>query len=228
MPTSTSTALGSSSGDANPAATVAPVDPFAIPEHLRDLQATELPEETRDVVLDQIASFRVTSVEREQAKKRQEEENERRRIEAMIYEQNANRTREQQATMRAKEVASEKEREKVRLGRGAAFGDGPQGWSKPVGFVAASGGSGGIERTDEEEEELRKERRRRDQADTLREVSTRFVIACGWECGADLSSCFGRGNDASSNENANDSSSSTEKSTPSANVRSRTPRSTTQ
>lgn len=116
--------------------------------------------------------FRVQAVEREQAKKKLEEENERRRIEAMIFEQNATRMREQQAATRAKEMASEKEREKDRLAgssSGGAFGTGPQGWSKPVGFVPASGS--GIERTDEEEEELRKEKRRRDQADSLREVS---------------------------------------------------------
>jgi len=116
--------------------------------------------------------FRVQAVEREQAKKKLEEENERRRIELMISEQNAARMREQQAATRAKDVASEKEREKDRLAGSSssgAFGNGPQGWSKPVGFVAASGS--GVERTDEEEEELRKEKRRRDQADSLREVS---------------------------------------------------------
>ncbi|KAL7412506.1 hypothetical protein BDY24DRAFT_393154 [Mrakia frigida] len=176
LPTSTSTALASSNGNPNPAATAAPaIDPFAVPEHLRDLQAADLPEESRDGVLDQIAMFRVQAVEREQAKKKLEEENERRRIEAMIFEQNATRMREQQAATRAKEMASEKEREKDRLAgssSGGAFGTGPQGWSKPVGFVPASGS--GIERTDEEEEELRKEKRRRDQADSLRERERRF------------------------------------------------------
>lgn len=176
LPLSTSTALASSSGNQNASVNAPPVDPYAVPEHLKDLEGSDLPEDNRDAVLNQIASFRVTSVEREQAKKRLEAENERRRVDAMVLEQSAARMREQQAAQRAKEVASEKEREKDRLagssggGRGGAFGDGPQGWSKPVGFVAASGS--GVQRTDEEEEELRNERRRRDAADSLREVST--------------------------------------------------------
>lgn len=51
-----------------------------------------------------------------------------------------------------------------------SFGNGPQGYSKPVGFVAASS-SREVERTDEEEEQERRLRKRRDHADSLREVS---------------------------------------------------------
>jgi RNA-binding protein 25 len=143
-------------------------DPYAVPAHLHDLASDELPEESREVVLDQIASFRQQSAEREKAKKAMEEEKERRRIEMMVQNQAAMKAREAAGGARERELAIQKGRERERE-REQAFirGGDAQSYNKPIGFVA---GRQEKERTDEEEEEARQERRRRDQADSLKEV----------------------------------------------------------
>jgi RNA-binding protein 25 len=155
--------------DALPSKPVNPSgDPYAVPAHLHDLASDELPEESREVVLDQIASFRQQSAEREKAKKAMEEEKERRRIEMMVQNQAAMKAREAAGGARERELAIQKGRERERE-REQAFirGGDAQSYNKPIGFVA---GRQEKERTDEEEEEARQERRRRDQADSLKEV----------------------------------------------------------
>ncbi|CED83986.1 U1 snRNP complex, subunit SNU71 and related PWI-motif proteins [Phaffia rhodozyma] len=175
LPSTSSTALNSSANPESSSEKESAPDPYAVPAHLRDLQEEEIPEERREVVLDQISAFRQTSASREIEKKRVEEDRERRRIEQMVAAQHQQRVKEQ----REKE---HREREAARLGKSVdemigpdrgAFGNGPQGYSKPVGFVAGQD-NGHPERTDEEEEEARRERKRRDQMDSLKERERRL------------------------------------------------------
>jgi hypothetical protein len=160
LPATSTTSLSVLSQDpsARPPVSKEAAEAYLVPAHLRDLKDEELPEENREVVLDQIALFRQQAVQRELEKKRNEEEAERRRLAAQA----------EQARLRAAGGASSSRQQE-------SFSDTPQTYNRPVGFVAASSSSsaGLPERTDEEEELIRVERRRRDALDAVRERERR-------------------------------------------------------
>jgi RNA-binding protein 25 len=150
-------------------------DLYVVPDHLKDLDASELPENQRSVVMGQIASFREASAKRE-AEKRRHDENLDVRKQAMMGSSVPYGRTPYQGPPPARNWASP--------GSGASaspvpqqqqprpMGDGPQGYHQPVGFVKAQTVQGKAveERTDEEVEQMRVAEQQRQKANMLREV----------------------------------------------------------
>ncbi|WVW80454.1 hypothetical protein I302_102436 [Kwoniella bestiolae CBS 10118] len=171
-----------------------------VPEHLQDLKEGDLPENQRVAVLDQIAIFRVAAAKREKEKKAIEDERERYR---MMQQQQANRTpavnpnanygygnnrslakQQQQAWQNQNQHQSPITPQQGQQtpvpgqqqnGAGPSRVRDPQGYDKPVGFVAAQSAEGKVDsgRTDEEEEELRRQRKQREKDIALRDAERR-------------------------------------------------------
>lgn len=151
-------------------------DPYEVPEHLRDLDEQELPENQRAVVMDSIAMFRDRNAMREAEKRKQEEQREAARMAHLQQSRSAAGPSQQAPSpstsqppgMRQWGSRQEPDRDAVR-----PIGDGPQAYNKPVGFAKAQTleGKGEGERTDEEEEELRQQTRRKRLDQELRDVS---------------------------------------------------------
>lgn len=133
-----------------------------VPDHLKDLDAEELPEDQRGVVLDQIASFRVQAQKKEEERKRKDEMLNSRSGGSGPYNnggpgQGGNQMR--QWGGRGEQVVR-------------PIGDGPQGYNQPVGFVKAETleGRQGGERSDAEVEQMRKEEKQRRLEEDFRSV----------------------------------------------------------
>ncbi|WRT65978.1 uncharacterized protein IL334_002929 [Kwoniella shivajii] len=168
-----------------------------VPAHLQDLKEGDLPENQRVAVLDQISIFREQAAKREKEKKVAQEEKE--RFKAMQASQTFNRTpvansnygygnrglakQQQQAEMRQWNNQSSPHGQQTPLGQQQYQQNGagpsrvrdPQGYDKPVGFVAAQSAEGKVDsgRTDEEEEDLRRQRRQREKDIALRDAERR-------------------------------------------------------
>jgi len=119
-----------------------------VPDHLKDLDAEELPEDQRGVVLDQIASFRVQALKKEEERKRKDEMLNSRAGSSGSY----NSGRPDQSGNQMRQWGGRNEQPGAR-----PIGDGPQGYNQPVGFVKAQTveGKQEDERTDEEIEQKR-------------------------------------------------------------------------
>ena len=152
---------------------------YVIPPHLHDLQEADLPETQRGLVMNEIAQFRERAAKREREKMRDVRE-------AMpsIIASTAGATAP--AGPKVREWGKPQPQSTPDVGGARGFGQGPQGYGKPVGFVRAEEGSQtpGSDRqtsvrpgkTDEELEQERKEVRRRDEEDSYKTVS------CGVIC----------------------------------------------
>ncbi|KDQ08036.1 hypothetical protein BOTBODRAFT_38252 [Botryobasidium botryosum FD-172 SS1] len=161
---------------------------FVIPPHLQDLQEADLPENQRGLVISEIALFRERAAKRERDKAQAEKE----KSGGMGMSRSAGVGGFSGIGGMGAVPSGPKERVWGRPGghqqqspgdhRGG-FGQGPQGFSKPVGFVR--GGEDGrsgydeqrpeeIEKTDEELERERKEARRRDEEASLRDRERRY------------------------------------------------------
>jgi RNA-binding protein 25 len=137
-----------------------------VPDHLKDLDAEELPEDQRGVVLDQIASFRVQAQKKEDERKRKDELlNARSGGPSGGYNQGGQNMRQWGA--RGDYAGS------VR-----PVGGGPQGYNQPINFSKAQTAEGKQidERTDEEAEELRKADKKRRQEDEYRAVGASLLL----------------------------------------------------
>lgn len=136
-----------------------------VPDHLKDLDAAELPEDQRGEVLDQIASFRVQAQKKEEERKRKDEM-------LNARSENAGYGRGQQSGNQMRQWGNQRGPEYDGL---SPMGDGPQGYRQPVGFVRGQTAQGKqeSERTDEENERVRKERRKRDLADEYRNIENK-------------------------------------------------------
>ena len=136
----------------------------AVPSHLKDLNEGDLPEAQREVVLDQIAVFREQAARKEKERKILEQDRER-------FRQNDRPQGSQQQQQRqwGRPMGNQQSPGGPPL---AGFGNGPQSYQNPVGFVKSQGteGKGEGERTDEEEEELRQMKKLRERETMLREV----------------------------------------------------------
>lgn len=119
-----------------------------VPDHLKDLDAEELPEDQRGVVLDQIASFRVQALKKEEERKRKDEMLNSRAGSSGSH----NQGRPDQGGNQMRQWGGRNEQPGAR-----PIGDGPQGYNQPVGFVKAQTveGKQEDERTDEEIEQKR-------------------------------------------------------------------------
>ncbi|WWC88177.1 uncharacterized protein L201_003082 [Kwoniella dendrophila CBS 6074] len=169
-----------------------------VPEHLRDLQEGDLPENQRVAVLDQIAGFRVAAAKREKEKKHIEDEKERFRFLQQHQQRNSpnvninqnygyGNTRglaQQQKQQAANSPLQTHHHHHHQSPSSSSSNAGPsrtplardpQGYDKPVGFVAAQSAEGKLDsgRTDEEEEDLRRQRRQREKDIALRDAERR-------------------------------------------------------
>lgn len=137
---------------------------YVIPPHLHDLQEADLPETQRGLVISEIAQFRERAAKREREK--------------MVEVTSA--------AVPALAPAGPKQREWGKP-QGSAhsptrqqgYGNGAQGYNKPVGFVRESGRDAGsssnnTQKTDEEMEEERKEARRRNEENSFRDRERRY------------------------------------------------------
>ena len=138
-----------------------------VPDHLKDLDAEELPEEQRVVVLDQIASFRVQAQKKEEERKRKDEMLNSRSSGSGSY--NAGPPGQGGNQMRQWGGRDQSVR---------PIGDGPQGYNQPVGFVRAqtTEGRGREERSDAEAEQMRKEEKQRRLEEDYRNVSRQSIV----------------------------------------------------
>lgn len=154
-----------------------------IPPHLRDLQENDLPENQRGLVISEIALFRERAAKREKDKANAERD-----------KHNIGRSAGVGGFSGAGNMSSVPSGPKERVwGRPAAagarqpssshqnppqqsgWGDGAQGYNKPVGFVKGESAdqsrlAGGNEKTDEELERDRREARRREEDESFRDV----------------------------------------------------------
>lgn len=171
----------------NVSAADADVGPI-VPDHLKDLNAEELPEDQRGVVLDQIASFRVQA---------QKKEDERRKHDELLHNRNngpgMGMQRGPMGNMGPGQGQGpgnnqmrqwgQQQRNPNEMQNGPtgprAIGDGPQGYNQPVGFVKGQTAEGKQEsvRTDEENERMKQEKRKQRLADEYRNVSL-FICTC--------------------------------------------------
>lgn len=154
--------------------------PVIVPAHLQDLREGDLPENQRVAVLDQIAIFRENAMKREMEKKKMEDEKERYKS-SQATASPANRPQAGPSEgygygNRAFQQPPVNERQ---WGRKSPSTNGtsldkqdPQGYFKPVDFVAAQAPESReqTQRTDEEEEELQRQRLDKERALALREV----------------------------------------------------------
>ena len=159
---------------------------YVIPPHLHDLQEADLPETQRGLVISEIAQFRERAAKREREKMRDVRES----IPSIIGAPSGPKAREwgksqNQARGDTQQAAGRAPAPQ----QGQAQGKGPQGYSKPVGFVKAEGqGSptgakdderrmpGRASKTDEELEAERKEARRRDEEVSFRDVRESLAL----------------------------------------------------
>lgn len=131
-----------------------------IPPHLHDLQEGDLPETQRGLVMTEIQLFRERAAKREREKM-----NELPNVAPNVTPAGP----KQREWGKPQGNAHSPPRQK-------GFGNGAQGYNKPVGFVREGSKEGDslanrIQRTDEELEEDRKEARRRDEENSFRDVS---------------------------------------------------------
>jgi RNA-binding protein 25 len=148
----------------------------AVPSHLKDLNEGDLPEAQREVVLDQIAVFREQAARKEKERKMLEADRERfRQNESRQQQHSQQQPQQRQWGQRAGSQQS------PIAAPSAGFGNGPQSYQAPVGFVKSQGaeGKGEGERTDEEEEELRQMKKLRERETMLREVRLQRLSSAG-------------------------------------------------
>ena len=159
---------------------------YVIPPHLHDLQEADLPETQRGLVISEIAQFRERAAKREREKMRDVRES----IPSIIGAPSGPKAREWGKPQNQARVDTPQAAGRALAPQQAqAQGKGPQGYSKPVGFVKAEGqGSptgakdderrmpGKASKTDEELEAERKEARRRDEEVSFRDVRESLVI----------------------------------------------------
>lgn len=129
-----------------------------VPDHLKDLDAEELPENQRVVVLDQIAMFRVQALNKEEERKRKD---------AILNSRSGGSNNGPPGP------GGNQMRQWGGRDQGVRpIGDGPQGYNQPVGFVRAQTMEGrqGEERTDAEAEQIRQEEKQRRLEDDYRNV----------------------------------------------------------
>lgn len=142
---------------------------YVIPPHLHDLHEADLPETQRGLVMTEIAQFRERAAKREREKMRDVQA----AVPNILGPPSGPKQREwgkPQGTGQSPPHASQ------------GFGQGAQGYDKPVGFVKAGGASASDDKgsakqavkTDEELEAERKEARRRDEENSFRDVSATF------------------------------------------------------
>ncbi|KAJ9108756.1 hypothetical protein QFC21_000076 [Naganishia friedmannii] len=151
-------------------------DVYVVPDHLRDLDESELPENQRNVVMGQIASFREASARRDAEKKRQDENMEARRQASAMQGDGAAYGRPganngQQMRQWGSSSGPNHQGQQMR-----PIGNGPQSYNQPVGFVKAETAEAKpeTERTDEEAERMRLEEQQRQKGHMLRERERRI------------------------------------------------------
>ncbi|GBE85142.1 hypothetical protein BKA93DRAFT_818719 [Sparassis latifolia] len=148
---------------------------YVIPPHLHDLQEADLPETQRGLVMTEIAQFRERAAKREREKMRDAKES----APAVPGAPSGPKVREWGKPQLSGQQESPVAASKTPQG----FGQGIQGYSKPVGFVKAEEDSRSPVpdhriaprvKTDEEMEEYRKETRRRDEENSYRDRERRY------------------------------------------------------
>jgi RNA-binding protein 25 len=140
---------------------------YIIPPHLHDLQEADLPETQRGLVISEIAQFRERAAKREREKMRDVRES----IPSVMGAPSG---------PKAREWGKPQNRQTSPQASSKAFGKGPQGYNKPVGFVKADDGDAGRDsvseerqlqpRTDEELEAEKKELRRQEEEISFKDV----------------------------------------------------------
>ncbi|KAF5315227.1 hypothetical protein D9619_007258 [Psilocybe cf. subviscida] len=141
---------------------------YIIPPHLHDLQEADLPETQRGLVISEIAQFRERAAKREREKMRDVRES----IPSLTGTPNGPKQRE---WGKSQESISN-------TAKPQGFGKGPQGYSKPVGFVKAEDGGAGRNplaqeaenKTDEQLEAERKEQRRQEEENSYKDRERRY------------------------------------------------------
>lgn len=146
---------------------------YIIPPHLHDLQEADLPETQRGLVISEIAQFRERAAKREREKMRDVRES----IPSVVGAPSG---------PKAREWGKPQNRQTSPQAPTKAFGKGPQGYSKPVGFVKAEDGNTGRDavseerqtqpKTDEELEAEKKELRRQDEEISFKDVRVRLTF----------------------------------------------------
>ena len=147
---------------------------YVIPPHLHDLQEADLPETQRGLVMTEIAQFRERAAKREREKMRDVQN----AVPAILGAPSGPKQREWGKAPSGQATPAP-------TSKAGGFGKGPQGYSKPVGFVKAEEGRrtptpderplGRSGKTDEELEAERKEARRRDEENSFRDVRVALV-----------------------------------------------------
>lgn len=143
---------------------------YVVPDHLRDLDESELPENQRNVVMGQIASFREASARRDAEKKRHDENLEVRRQamhgDSVPFGRPGANNGQQMRQWGSSGPSNQGQQTRP-------IGNGPQSYNQPVGFVKAetAEAKAETERTDEEAERMRLEEQQRQKVYMLREVS---------------------------------------------------------
>jgi RNA-binding protein 25 len=161
-------------------------DLFVVPDHLKDLDANELPEGQRSVVMGQIASFREASAKRE-AEKRRHDENLDVRKQAMMgasvpYGRAPYQGPPPQMGSRQwgndgpQQHSPQRQHQQQQQQPARPIGDGPQSYNQPVGFIKAqtAEAKAETERTDEEAERLKLDEQQRQRAVMLRDKERRI------------------------------------------------------
>lgn len=145
---------------------------YIIPPHLHDLQEAELPEAQRGLVISEIALFRERAAKREREKLNSERER------GMAFGITSAFNGRGAPGAKGPPNAPSGPKERVwgrgqgtqQAGQQGGYGQGAQGYNKPVGFVQGqSEGDGG--KTDEQREQDRKEARARDENESFKDVS---------------------------------------------------------
>lgn len=160
------------------------MDLFVVPEHLKDLDANELPEGQRSVVMGQIASFREASAKRE-AEKRRHDENSDVRKQAMMGAsvpygrapyQGPPQMGSRQWGNDGPQQSPQRQHQQQQQQPARPIGDGPQSYNQPVGFVKAqtAEAKAETERTDEEAERIKLDEQQRQKAVMLRDKERRI------------------------------------------------------
>ncbi|EIW52431.1 uncharacterized protein TRAVEDRAFT_75390 [Trametes versicolor FP-101664 SS1] len=143
---------------------------YVIPPHLHDLQEADLPETQRGLVMTEIAQFRERAAKREREKMRDVRE----AMPNVLAAPSGPKVREWGKAQLQEELPQ----------GGKGFGNGAQGYNKPVGFVKADDGgytprsdrpsSARPTKTDEELEAERREARRRDEENSYKDRERRY------------------------------------------------------
>jgi RNA-binding protein 25 len=154
-------------------------DRIIIPPHLHDLQENDLPEEQRGLVVSEIALFRERAAKREREKIKEDRE---RTLSAFGH--NLGGGLGNAPPVNAPSGPKDRWGRQPPSGPGRAqqgFGNGAQGYNKPVGFVRSednqltspiSPHGDGAPKTDLEMETERKEARQREEEMSFRDVSS--------------------------------------------------------